>query len=102
MQLLVSLRSAVEVGPALAGGADISDAREPDRGSLGPVSPATLAEILTLVPPECPLSIVLGDLANPDEALAAIAGLELPARLAPTYVKLGLAGVRSPENITRI
>ena len=40
MQLLVSVRSAVEVAPALAGGADIIDAKEPDRGSLGAVSAA--------------------------------------------------------------
>jgi uncharacterized protein (UPF0264 family) len=102
MQLLVSVRSVVEVAPALGGGADIIDAKEPDRGSLGPVSPATLAEILVLVPAECPLSIALGDLASPGEALAAIAALELPARPAPTYLKLGFAGVRSPEMITRI
>ena len=35
MRLLVSVRSAAEVGPALAGGADIIDAKEPGRGSLG-------------------------------------------------------------------
>lgn len=102
MQLLVSVRSAVEVAPALAGGADIIDAKEPQRGSLGPVSPATLAEILTLVPPECTVSIALGDLPTPTAAVAAITALELPARPAPTYVKLGFAGVRSPDMITRI
>ena len=46
MQLLVSVRSAAEVEAPLGGGADIIDAKEPDRGSLGPVPPATLAEIL--------------------------------------------------------
>ncbi|HEV8177036.1 MAG TPA: (5-formylfuran-3-yl)methyl phosphate synthase [Gemmatimonadales bacterium] len=102
MQLLVSVRSAVEVAPALDGGADIIDAKEPGRGSLGPVPPATLAEIAALVPPERPLSIALGDLASSGEAVAAIAALELPARPAPTYLKLGFAGVRSPEMITRI
>lgn len=102
MQLLVSVRSAVEVGAALVGGADIIDAKEPDLGSLGPVSPDTLAEILALVPPECPFSIALGELASPEEAAAAIAGLELPARLAPTYVKLGFAGVDSPLEVARI
>ena len=35
MRLLVSVRSAAEVRPALAGGADIIDAKEPARGSLG-------------------------------------------------------------------
>ena len=102
MQLLVSVRSAVEVAAALDGGADIIDAKEPHRGSLGPVSPATLAEILALVPPERPVSIALGDVATPGEAVLALAALELPARPAPTYLKLGFAGVRSPDMITRI
>jgi len=102
MQLLVSVRSAAEVGPALCGGADIIDAKEPAGGSLGPVSPATLAEILARIPPECPFSVALGDLASPEEVITAIACLELPVRPAPTYLKLGFAGVRSPEMVTRI
>jgi hypothetical protein len=102
MQLLVSVRSAAEVGPALSGGADIIDAKEPYRGSLGPVSPATLAEILALVPSDCPFSIALGDLAKPEDAVTAIASIALPVRTAPTYLKLGFAGVGSPEMVTRI
>lgn len=102
MQLLVSVRSAAEVGPALSGGADIIDAKEPNRGPLGPVSPATLAEILTLLPPDCPFSIALGDLAKPEDAATAVASIALPVRAAPTYLKLGFAGVHSPELVTRI
>ncbi|MEO8090935.1 MAG: (5-formylfuran-3-yl)methyl phosphate synthase [Gemmatimonadales bacterium] len=102
MQLLVSVRSAAEVGPALSGGADIIDAKEPDRGSLGAVSAATLAEIVAVVPSECPLSIALGDLATPEDAVTTIASLVLPARAAPTYLKLGFAGVQSPEMVMRI
>jgi hypothetical protein len=102
MQLLVSVRSAAEVGPALRGGADIIDAKEPDRGSLGPVSPGTLAEILAMVPPGCRFSVALGDLASTAEVVTAIASLELPARPAPTYLKLGFAGVRSPEIVTHM
>lgn len=102
MQLLVSVRSADEVGPALSGGADIIDAKEPSRGSLGAVSPSTLAEIVDQVPLECPFSIALGDLVSPEEVVAVIASLELPVRPAPTYLKLGFAGVRSAETITSI
>jgi len=54
------------------------------------------------VPPECPFSIALGDLATPEEVLTAIASLELPVRPAPTYLKLGFAGVRSPGIVTRL
>jgi len=102
MQLLVSVRSAAEVGPALEGGADIIDAKEPARGSLGPVSSGTLAEILAVVPPTCPFSIAVGDLAQPEDAIRALASLTLPARTAPTYLKLGFAGVSSPEMVSRI
>jgi hypothetical protein len=100
MQLLVSVRSAVEVEPALGGGADIIDAKEPGRGSLGPVSPARLAEILARVPLDRPFSVALGDLANPAEVLTTIASLALPVRQGPTYLKLGFAGVRSLEMVT--
>jgi (5-formylfuran-3-yl)methyl phosphate synthase len=102
MQLLVSVRSAAEVGPALSGGADIIDAKEPARGSLGPVSARTLGEIVAEVPPECPFSVALGDLASPEEVFTAIASLELPVRPGPTYLKLGFARVRSPEIVTGI
>jgi (5-formylfuran-3-yl)methyl phosphate synthase len=102
MQLLVSVRSAAEVGPALSGGADIIDAKEPGRGSLGAVSPATLAEILARIPLECPVSVALGDFTSPDEVITAVASLDLPVRPSPTYLKLGFAGVRSPEIVTRI
>jgi (5-formylfuran-3-yl)methyl phosphate synthase len=67
MRLLVSVRSASEVGAALAGGADIIDAKEPRHGSLGAVSRRTLASITAVVPPECPLSIALGDLTTQPE-----------------------------------
>ena len=45
MRLLVSVRSAAEVAAALAGGADIIDAKEPSRGGLGAVDPEDLEAI---------------------------------------------------------
>ena len=68
MQLLVSVRSAEEVGPALEGGADIIDAKEPDRGSLGPVVGCDARRDIRRVPPENqPVSVALGDLASVEE-----------------------------------
>lgn len=99
MQLLVSVRSADEVGPALAGGADIIDAKEPDRGSLGAVDRDVLSRILQRVPDDRGVSVALGDVSRPEEVGAAIHGLELPQRTSPTYLKLGFAGVRSPDQI---
>jgi uncharacterized protein (UPF0264 family) len=102
MRLLVSVRSASEVGAALVGGADIIDAKEPRHGSLGAVSRRTLASITTVVPPECPLSIALGDLTTQPEVERSISSLELPPREAPTYLKLGFAAVPSSEAIERL
>jgi uncharacterized protein (UPF0264 family) len=97
MQLLVSVRSAAEVEHALAGGADIIDAKEPDRGSLGPVSAQTLAEIVLRLPSNRTFSVALGDFAIDADVVAAITSLSLPSRNAPTFLKLGFAGVQSPE-----
>jgi len=51
----VSVRSAGEVAAAVAGGADIVDAKEPTAGSLGPVSGRVLREIARCVPAGVPL-----------------------------------------------
>jgi uncharacterized protein (UPF0264 family) len=102
MQLLVSVRSAAEVPAALLGGADIIDAKEPSRGSLGPVSAASLAEILDEVPDGQALSVALGDIAAIQQLSHAFGALDLPPRQAPTFLKLGFAGVTSPEIVRRI
>lgn len=102
MELLVSVRSAAEVGAALAGGADIVDAKEPSRGTLGPVSPKVLTEIVAQVPSHVSVSVALGDQAISDEVVCAVTSLQLPRRAAPLYLKLGFAGVRSEERIERL
>lgn len=99
MKLLVSVRSPAEVGAALTGGADIIDAKEPARGALGSVSPGTLAEILEQLPPDVPLSVALGDVSTVEEVVAAVGALDVPFRPAPTFLKLGFAGVGSPQHI---
>jgi (5-formylfuran-3-yl)methyl phosphate synthase len=102
MKLLVSVRSAAEVRAALAGGADIIDAKEPSLGSLGAVSPEVLTEIVARVPHHVSMSIVLGDLASPEEVVSAITSLQLVRRPASVYLKLGFAGVRSEDEIERL
>ena len=102
MQLLVSVRSADEVEAALAGGADIIDAKEPANGSLGPVSPATLAKVASRVPAIQELSIALGDVRVVAEVNTLIDRLELPPRTGPTYLKLGFAGVESPDTVRQL
>lgn len=99
MRLLVSVRSAAEAGPALLGGADIIDAKDPARGSLGAVSPEALAAIVRRVPSEAELSLALGDLTCMEQAAQIITRLPAFARQSTTYVKLGFAGVPSPERV---
>jgi (5-formylfuran-3-yl)methyl phosphate synthase len=99
MELLVSVRSGAEVAAALAGGADILDAKEPAHGSLGPVSPEVLTDILAQVPGQQALSLALGDFAAPDAVPGAFTSRRLAARSAPLYFKLGFAGVSAPDRL---
>lgn len=102
MRLLVSVRAQDEVAAALAGGADIIDAKEPARGSLGPVSAETLQGISARMPESVPLSVALGDFRAPDAVRRAVAGAEVPGRRAPMFVKLGFAGERSDAVVTSL
>ena len=102
MELLVSVRSAAEVRPALNGGADIIDAKEPSRGPLGAVSVDVLADIVARVPDDRRLSVALGDLTDPDAVICAVTRFRLPPRPSATYLKLGFAGVPSENRIERL
>jgi uncharacterized protein (UPF0264 family) len=102
MELLVSVRSGAEVEAALAGGADIIDAKEPRRGPLGPVSPEVLGEIVRRVPQDVGLSVALGDHSISDQLISAVAALQLTGRPAPLYLKVGFAGVRSEDRVERL
>lgn len=83
--LLVSVRSAAEAETALAGGADLIDIKEPQRGSLGAANPAVWVEVLRVVAGGRPVSAALGELADLRiDDLAHTAGLN--------FAKIGLAG----------
>ena len=97
MRLLASVRSADEVEAAVSGGADIIDAKEPGRGSLGAVSPEVFAQIQARVPLDLELSAALGDVANQLEVRTSIAALKVISRPAPVYLKLGFSGVSQLE-----
>lgn len=98
MQLLVSVRSADEARAAIAGGADIVDAKEPEAGALGAVSPDTLAGIREVVPDDVPLSAALGDLATAEDIAAAVTGVRTRLR----FVKLGFRGVGDGSTVERL
>lgn len=88
----MSVRSAAEVGAALAGGADVVDAKEPARGGLGAVDLDTLRTIAGRVPAATPLSVALGDFTAPAEVHGAIRGLPIVRAAGELFLKLGFAG----------
>ena len=98
MRLLVSVSSAAEASAALAGGADIIDAKNPLAGALGPVSLEVLREIYAVVAGTRPVTAALGDAANDsDVERDACAFAAAGAR----FVKVGFAGISSPGASSR-
>jgi hypothetical protein len=86
---LVSVRDADEVPPALSGGADIIDVKDPGAGSLGRPAAGTVAAVaqaLSRVDGQPPLSIALGELTEWSRSC----GLSVPDGV--RWLKLGLAG----------
>ncbi|MBL8977518.1 MAG: hypothetical protein JNM53_03840 [Gemmatimonadetes bacterium] len=90
MRLLVSVRDAGEARAALAGGAEIVDAKDPARGSIGAVSAEALQGIRLAVPESVRLSAALGDVATFEDIARAMERITVPLG----YVKLGFHGVR--------
>ena len=99
MQLLVSVRSAAEASAAIAGGADIVDAKEPDAGALGAVSLDVLREVRVVVASKRPLSAAIGDAA--DEAAIERTAHAFAAAGA-RFVKVGFAGIASAKRIAAL
>ncbi|HUL03511.1 MAG TPA: (5-formylfuran-3-yl)methyl phosphate synthase [Gemmatimonadales bacterium] len=99
MLLLVSVAGALEARAAVAGGADVVDAKDPHRGSLGAVPSRTLRAICDTVGRRRPTSAALGDPADP-------AGAALAARMARdadvSYVKMGFRGAPSSTQVRRL
>src|SRR2546428_3064743 len=97
MRLLVSVRGPVEARAAVAGGADVVDAKDPARGALGAVRAERLAAIRRAVGAARPVSAALGD-ARDDATVAAAAA----AARGVAFVKLGFGGVTSASQAQRL
>lgn len=96
MKLLVSVVEAGEVGPAVRGGADIIDVKNPREGSLGAGFPHVIRDVRESTPAELPVSAAIGDFPNlPGMAALAAAGA---AGCGVQYVKVGLLGPREPAD----
>jgi len=99
MQLLVSVADLGEARDAVAGGADVVDAKDPTRGALGAVAPGRLRAICELASSRGPVSAALGDAAQAAPiARAAQAAIDAGA----TYVKVGFRGVASPAMVRHL
>jgi (5-formylfuran-3-yl)methyl phosphate synthase len=98
VELLISVRTPGETRAAVAGGADIIDAKEPAHGALGPVSPEILRAIDARVPADRPLSVALGDAKSVAAVRASISALPLRRR-SRTYIKIGMDGVVEASEI---
>lgn len=99
MRLLISVRGADEAAAALAGGADIVDAKDPAAGALGPVSPEVLRQIVAAVAGRRMVSAALGDAAD-ERAVAHAAAVAASSGAA--LVKVGLAGIGSVTRAARL
>ena len=96
MRLLVSVRNAEEARAALAGGAEIVDAKDPSLGALGAVELGVLREIVRAVNGVRPVSAALGD-AGDSDSLAHRA--REAAEAGATFVKVGFADVRDLDEV---
>jgi uncharacterized protein (UPF0264 family) len=99
MQLLVSVGSAAEASAALAGGADVIDAKDPLAGPLGPVPIHVLRDIQAAVAGAQPVSAALGDAT--DEVV-----IERDARAfvaaGAQFVKVGFGGISSAARVATL
>lgn len=96
MRLLVSVSSAHEASAALAGGADIVDAKNPLAGPLGPVTADVFGEIHAAVAGLRLVTAALGDVVREaDTERAAVAFCSAGAAL----VKIGFSGISDPRRV---
>ena len=99
MRLLVSVATAAEAWAALAGGADVIDAKDPHSGALGPVSIDVFRDISAAVAGGRSLSAALGDAADEE-----IIERDARARMAAgaLFVKVGFGGAAGPAHVARL
>jgi (5-formylfuran-3-yl)methyl phosphate synthase len=99
MRLLVSVRSADEVGAALAGGTEIVDVKEPSRGTLGAADIEVVRAVEKGLPAAIPLSVALGDPPDEEAVRAAVGRLPSRCRAGAVILKLGFAGISGRQAV---
>lgn len=86
VRLLVSVRDAAEARLALRAGADLIDAKDPERGALGALPTAAVREIVATIDGRAITSAVAGDGTGADLA-GAVAAL---AEAGPRWIKIAV------------
>jgi uncharacterized protein (UPF0264 family) len=99
VKLLVSVANSVEACEALAGGADLIDAKDPHIGALGAVSVHTLRQIHAAVSGRRAVTAAIGD-ASEEETIERTA-FEYGAT-GVAFVKVGFAGINEPVRVERL
>jgi len=99
MHLLVSVANAEEAAAALAGGADVIDAKNPSAGAMGAVTPQVFRAIRAVVGDARPVTAALGDAS---EAGAVERAARESAVAGARFVKVGFAGIESTSRIADI
>jgi (5-formylfuran-3-yl)methyl phosphate synthase len=95
LKLLVSVATAEDARSALAGGADVIDAKDPSLGPLGPVTGEVLGAIMAAVAGARPVSAALGDLRCANGSRESGVGSREVAHRVPiglAFAKVGFAG----------
>ena len=87
---LASVTNAAEAETAVAGGADIIDAKDPSQGALGALSPERIRAIVSEVKESVPVSATIGDL--PSDAAVMCTAARSVAGCGVTLVKCGFFG----------
>jgi uncharacterized protein (UPF0264 family) len=88
-RLLASVRSAAEAKTAVAGGADLVDAKDPARGALGALDFDAIREIVAAVGGARPVSATVGDLPL-DDPRSIVSAVERLADTGADLLKIGL------------
>jgi (5-formylfuran-3-yl)methyl phosphate synthase len=99
MRLLVSVRNADEVAAALAGGADIIDAKEPSVGALGAVALSTFGGMCAALDARAPISAALGDAIDAVDAEALARAYTVAGA---SFAKIGFAGTLGSFQVEQI
>jgi uncharacterized protein (UPF0264 family) len=99
MLLLVSVRNASEACAALAGGADVIDAKDPDSGALGAPGVVAVRAIHAAVARARPVSAAIGDA---DDETAVERDAREYAAAGAIFVKVGFGRESNPERVASL